>query len=132
MICLVLGCKADRLPGEVVCLEHTDLPEGVRGLVLWLNRIGFRTVDSGDGQNHENGMECAVPFPMVGIILDDPEAILPSTRQVMEALERRGVDFSDEGVNVEGSYSPADNTTVVLLTGVTSEMAGLDRNGVGR
>lgn len=42
--------------------DYEALNPGVRDLVWELNRRGYETTDSGDGTNHANGMEGALPY----------------------------------------------------------------------
>ena len=39
-----------------------ELSPGIRDLVIKLDELGYTTTDSGDGSNHEDGMECALPY----------------------------------------------------------------------
>lgn len=50
---------------------YESLSPKIRKLVRLLHGWGYETTDSGDGSNAEEGMECAVPFPMVVVQLND-------------------------------------------------------------
>lgn len=102
---------------ESTDVRPSELSPGVRDLVLWLNDQGYTTTDSGDGTNHLEGMECAVPFPMV--VIRSPISFLTVSR-LYQLLEQKGVDFNREGVKLELSYDPHDGIAVLILTGVLS------------
>ena len=114
--------------------DTEELSPGVRNLVIWLNENGHETTDSGDGSNYKEGMEGAMPIPMV-IIHTTKEDMIDSVGVLRKDLEELGVKFGkesdlplEEAPNIEVSYSPIDGETFILLTNVTSEVAGLEES----
>jgi len=109
-----------------------DLCSGVRELVVWLNKRGFDTCDSGDGTQAED-MECAVAFPMIAILSDPDQMMSESIRLRME-LEALGLsfgceeDWADEEAEwpaIQATYNPVDGVAVITLIGVLSKDVGL-------
>jgi len=108
------------------------LSPGIKELVLWLNEQGFETTDSGDGTNAAAGMECAVEYPMVVMVVDKPGRLVDEAQRLYKALRGRGIQFdhakrgytSDDTIcwpQIQASYDPADGTAVILLSNVTSK-----------
>ena len=116
--------------------ELAEVSPGVRALVKWLNDQMFITCDSGDGSNYEEGMGCALPIPMIAI-QSNPNDIWYSSRRLLRLLRERGVNFDrpEWGCNsgdeiptfpqITASYDPNDDSALILLSNVTSDMAGL-------
>ena len=114
-------------------IDASKLSPGVRELVVWLNRHGFKTTDSGDGSNHAAGMEGAMPCPMVAITTE-PYRLVTDTQLLFRMLREHGVQFDHEcrGMTcdppeeanwpaIQASYDPADGSSVILLTNVLSK-----------
>lgn len=100
---------------------------GVRRLVAYLNRQGFRTTDSGDGvTNVAAGMEGAMPFPNVAIEPGAPEALHTDAHALLLLLADIGIrvhPINDGSVPcIQATYDPADESGVILLTGVDDSM----------
>jgi hypothetical protein len=76
--------------------EIASLDDGIRGLVLELNALGYRTTDSGDGTKAAT-MECAVDFPMV-VVQSARAEVLDAT----EDIGRRYPDWSVQGTWQDG------------------------------
>lgn len=105
------------------------LTPGIRGTVLWLRSLGFRTTDSGDGTvNPGAGMEGAWDIPHV-IMEVPPDRMLVEADRLHALVEALGLPLSqvpmEEGSGqmvpawqVEAHYAPGDGTAVLLLTGV--------------
>ena len=115
-----MNIETEQVPLE----EFRKLSPGVRHLVLWLNQQGFKTTDSGDGSNHADGMECAVPHPMVAIVCR-AERMVDEARRLKVLLEERGLVFKADGPDIQASYDPADDSAVIVLMNVLSEDARL-------
>ena len=100
-----------------------NLPPKVRDLVVWLNEQGFQTTDSGDGSNFENGMEGALPVPMIVIKTTIIDLIIKAS-DLHATLSGIGVDFSDplNGPKIEATYDPEDESALIILYNVTSDM----------
>lgn len=107
-----------------------DVPDGispgVRHLVTWLMERGFVTTDSGDGSNHRAGMECALPYANVFMVVQDPSRLISETHRLYDTLTAEGVMFAnvegettgDEPV-IECSWNPVDNVAVIALLGLS-------------
>ncbi len=102
------------------------ISSGVRELVRWMNKMGFKTTDSGDGSNDKHGMGCAVPYPMVAV-LSDSYYFFATADRLHRRLKERGVVFGNgkDNPRIEASYNPHDGVAVVVLVNVTDEIAGL-------
>jgi hypothetical protein len=109
------------------------LSSGIRSLVVWLDRQGFNTTDSGDGSNHAAGMEGAMPCPMVAITTE-PHRLVADAQLLFRMLREQGVDFNHacrgmtcdppEEANwpqIQASFDPADGSGIILLTNVLSK-----------
>ena len=119
--------------------EIAGLSEGIRDLVILLNEENFHTTDSGDGSNYQDGMGCAVPFPMVAMVVDDPVDLILETDHLRTFLEGYGIDFAPpEGAyenppetitwpSIQASYDPYDKLGIIVLTNVLSEDLELER-----
>lgn len=70
--------------------REDDISPDVRDLVVALQAAGFATTDSGDGSNHAEGMECALPYRHVFILTSDPEPELRRLREFMAARDDGG------------------------------------------
>ena len=55
-------------------MNEDELCPGIKHVVLWLNSLGYKTTDSGDGSHYMDGMDCAVPDPMVVIEFENEVA----------------------------------------------------------
>lgn len=100
-------------------MDPNELSPGIRDLVIWLNSMGFQTTDSGDGTNFREGMECAVPYPMVAM-RTSARHMVQDARRLRAALMGRSVDLNRKGIAIEASYSPIDDVAILVLTGVLS------------
>lgn len=78
---------------------------GVVAVVDALNRDGFETTDSGDGTNHKNGMEGAMPFKHVAVVFRTERALSQNETLRSWTLDHPEL-FSDwrGGVIVESSW----------------------------
>lgn len=103
-----------------------DVPDGispgVRHLVTWLMERGFVTTDSGDGSNHAAGMECALPYANVFMVVADSSRLISETQRLHDILVAEGVEFkdgtADDDVVIECSWNPVDNVAVIALLGL--------------
>lgn len=69
--------------------EVDKLSPGIRNAVLWMRKNGFETTDSGDGSNYGQGMECAVPYPMIAIVVSKADLLDEADR--LAELDRKSV-----------------------------------------
>ena len=109
-----------------------DLCPGISSLVVWLNRKGFETVDSGDGSNFENGMEGALEYPMVAILTRRGNMV-EDADDLCSMLVESGADVvysndPDCPVNrrptqpvIEATYSPTDGVAVIMIHHITGD-----------
>jgi hypothetical protein len=107
-------------------MSLNELSPKIKDLVVWLNSQGFTTTDSGDGSNFDNGMGCAVPYPMVAMEIHS-HSIVEITHRLYELLVGKGVKFdvcdpskSYGPPTIEASYSPVDRVAVIVLTNILS------------
>lgn len=106
-----------------------SLCPAVKDLVIWLNGMGYKTVDSGDGSNAEF-MEGAMECPMVAIQVEALD-LVERSNSLYELLKDHGVPFHppecccDNKPDVQGTYKPDDGQAVVLLLNITSDMVDL-------
>lgn len=107
-------------------VDITEINPNIRKLVKWLNANCFKTTDSGDGSNYEAGMEGALPFPMVAIVVAPEEIISETDRLCILMSKQFGLRFGaePEGPNIEASYNPGDGHTMIVLTNVDDSMLG--------
>jgi len=97
--------------------------EGVRELVRWLNKQGYRTTDSGDGSHFDEGMECAVEHPMIAIVTSVVD-LVHETDQLYTLLKKRGVNFDEKQATspqIQASYDPHDRVPLIILTNILSD-----------
>lgn len=87
------------------------LSPGVRDLVIYLNHCGFETTDSGDGSNYADGMEGAMPVPMVAVKVEASEFFVRAVdlHYILNQWEKDQWD-------VQANYSPKDGVCVLLAT----------------
>lgn len=100
-----------------------NVSPGVKDLVWWLRMNGFETTDSGDGSNHEDGMEGALPFPMVSMTVT-PEVLVIESVRLRDLLAKRGVILQPTGSelpSIQASYDPSDSVAVIMLINVLSK-----------
>ncbi len=97
-------------------LEENLLNPGIHKLVNMLRNLGFNTTDSGDGYtNIKEGMECALDFPHVFMVIE-PVHIVPESKRLLDLIRA----FTDKG-NVEVSYSPHDEVAILAVYNVLDE-----------
>ena len=92
-----------------------EIQPTMRETVVWLNEIGFRTTDSGDGVGNA-GMGCEIPRAHVFIQLDDGASLVEESHRLMRRAQGRWPGIR---VSIEGSYSPTDGLGVLMLWDVT-------------
>lgn len=96
-----------------------DINPGVKRLVHWLNSLGLRTVDSGDGQTHDH--ECDRPDPYV-VIMSEPHALVPTSLALRDMIEDLGIEVSPQGqgrVYIQANFDPVDGYAFIDLNGMT-------------
>lgn len=92
-----------------------EISPGVRKLVKWLNIYGFKTTDSGDGSNYKNGMECALEFPHVFMVVA-PGKMVEEAHRLLTLFDFLGGNFPELAIQV--IYSPQDKMATLMLMGV--------------
>jgi hypothetical protein len=98
------------MPVEPLTQEKLDaISPGVRSAVRWLREHGFETVDSGDGTHYAAGMEGAMPFPHVCMVVEKGDMLAEVER--LHDLLGEG-----HGLSLEANYSPVDGNAILLLT----------------
>ncbi len=105
---------------------YESLSPKIRKLVRKLHEWGYGSTDSGDGTHACEGMECAVPYPMVVIQLDDwGDPIEKEADLLWERLnDKAGVPMGDDSATgmrkVEATYEPG-GARFLLVLNVTDE-----------
>ena len=95
-----------------------NLSPGICGAVLWLRQRGWETTDSGDGTNYAQGMEGALPCPMVVVhtipfvLRETADAILADLRGALGD----GVGDGPDGLLIEATYFPSSGRAIILVT----------------
>ena len=103
---------------------YESLSPKIRKLVRKLNEWGFDTTDSGDGTNYKEGMECAVPYPMVVILLDrEKKDPFEETDRLTKLLTDAGVEIGTEQEPdmyrfVQLTYTSLDGNCIVAITNI--------------
>lgn len=101
----------------------------IRRLVVWLNENLHNTTDSGDGSNYKEGMECAIPFPMIAIMVT-PFTLVSESCRLLNDLRELGIDLkkiSKKGIDettpsIQATFNPVDQVAIILLLNITDEM----------
>lgn len=108
-----------------------ELDSGIREVVGWLHRNGFRTTDSGDGRSKFGGGEAqdgALPFPSVAIVVDDAAELVVECDRLADLLAFFGIavtpvspEFVKGEVAIQGTYEPG-SAAVIFLAGLDDEL----------
>jgi hypothetical protein len=105
--------------------DINGLDAGIRKTVLWLNSLGFKTCDSGDGSKAET-MECARDYPHVVVQLDDPEALVHDTHVIVEELSKLGLEVlpisMEDDLCMQASYDPATGSAFIDIMHISDVM----------
>lgn len=94
--------------------EEADLSQGIKSIVVLLNENGWEISDSGDGSSYEAGMECAIPEPMVVVVVGRPIELGSTCDGLFRFL---GAKLPGNKITIQGNYSPNDGISSILLTG---------------
>lgn len=95
------------------------LNPGIVETVLWLNRNGFETCDSGDGETHD--YECDSDFPYVHMMVK-AEHLAQEAKRLRELLKKQfGIDTVplDESMStasIQATYDPAADSDLGTLS----------------
>ena len=118
-------CKGDDMKTrKPIVLEQrivSELDPGIRALVVWLNEMGYRTCDSGDGGKYGK-MEGAMPFPNVAMT-STPARMIEDAQLLRTLLIQRGVAFGgrgDSSPQIQANYDPQDMVAAIMLFNVLS------------
>lgn len=105
---------------------YETLDAGIRGAVRRLHELNFQTSDSGDGTK-AGTMECALDVPMIAVLIDEPNEIVPSAERIADEVRSRGLlvapgpaDLSDLGgseVYIQANYDPSEQIALICLFG---------------
>lgn len=98
-----------------------NLNPGIREVVAWLNKHGFRTTDSGDGKTHD--YECDRDYPYVVIRIPDAPRLVYETNRLFLLLVDLGIRARPIGrepgaVEIQASYDPGNSTAVIDVMGL--------------
>lgn len=107
--------------------DRLNLNPGIRRVVALLNKAGWTTIDSGDGETHEFGCDREVGYVVIKLDRDAPGFDLEvATTDVYEFLRAHGVTFGsgEDDVLIQGSYSPVDGLALVDIHGIHDRMLG--------
>jgi hypothetical protein len=108
--------------------DYSTLNPGIRKTVELLQANRFETTDSGDGKtNAAAGMECAMHFPNVAIVIPTAELLVPECRRLHHLLRNHGVRLQSQQMDpwipsCQGMYDPATNVAMIVLTGVDDDL----------
>lgn len=100
--------------------DYEKLSPNIRKLVKLLHYWGYETTDSGDGTNAKEGMECAVPEPMVVVQIASGD-LVGSAQALVGRLYGVGVKMGVGHRRVDASYSSEDDLHLLLVLNVTDE-----------
>lgn len=105
------------------------LNPGIARTVGWLNALGFKTTDSGDGKTHDHE-ECDRPHAYV-VIASSRETLLDDTERLRVALLGRDIavgDLREDGTGpyLQASYVPGSACPAFIdLQNVDDVLLGL-------
>lgn len=105
----------DISPPRQLSREVLDqLDEGIRERVVLLNRLGYRTTDSGDGRldGDKADMTCAIPIPHIAVVLPDDASLEDEALEILEAFRLTG----DEPNEVQATVSMPAGMKLVFVT----------------
>lgn len=91
--------------------DPNEISPGVRDLVMWLRSLGYDTIDSGDGSNHDAGMGCALPYKHVFVRIPDKET-LTWWADRFHSFILAGTEYAH--YRVEATYSPGEPAIILL------------------
>jgi len=119
-------------------VPYDKLDPNIRKVVKWLNDNGFMTVESHDGDHKFEGktdgeitdLECdGIPhFPIVTILVQDPERLVSETERLFEHVEGivgevfpwvEGVDTGDMAIRAE--YDPVDKRALIRISQLSDD-----------
>ncbi len=114
-------------PRDLFSGAPTPLNPGIVKTVEWLNGLGFKTVDSGDGVTHD--FECDRSYPYVVVSVEDPRELIQKTQELYKLLVEKGVHIEPQGpevlpgkVNLQADYDPATASAMVQIMGISDEL----------
>lgn len=99
-------------------INYVELNPCIRNLVRLLRDAGFRTSDSGDGTNFQNGMEGALDFCHVVAFVDPPELLSEADRLVKllkESVKPGVAEYGPNGYSVEATYLPQASAAMLCV-----------------
>ncbi len=114
-------------------VDPNTLDPGIKNTVQWLQDHNFTATDSGDGVSKLQGEDpyaCALPFPHV-VMVTPPADMYTEADRLWQLLLDTGFDVDASFVeneqvmpciNIEATYSPANKTSMILLTGINDAL----------
>lgn len=91
---------------------------GIVKTVEWLQSLGFKTTDSGDGETHD--YECDRLYPYV-VMACHPNVLIDNCKYLQSQLSTKNIQIYPVGGDrpcIQGSFDPADQTAVIELMNV--------------
>ena len=103
-----------------------NLNPNIRRTVELLQKYGFQTTDSGDGETHDH--ECDRDYAYVSMVYGSGTNLRFEAKRLMGLLGAFGVELTPiggGGPEIEVSFDPVDETGVIDLRHVTDDMLKL-------
>lgn len=107
-------------------INYDNISKNVRNLVRLFNDNGFHTTDSGDGSHYQEGMEGAIPYPMIAIKLEAHafNAVKDSYR-LQKLLIDNGLSISklmhDDEPTIQLNFSPVCGLALLIVSHITDK-----------
>lgn len=122
-------------------VDCSTIDPGIRQVVKFLrDQCGLNTTDSGDGTSKPMGEDsCALPFPNVFAVVEDPDRLIKACRKVATLLWEQGVrvvptpehmgTIEPGTAIVECSFNVADGVAILQVLGLNDAGLALARAG---
>lgn len=92
-----------------------ELSPGIKDFVIWLNKLDFQTVDSGDGSSYQKGMAGACSFSMVAIKSTAERLVWDADNLFSELFSIRN-KINLNALTIEATYSPIDKISIIVIS----------------
>lgn len=95
----------------------------IQDVVEFLQSERFNTVDSSDGETHEDECDCDMPY--VAISVKHSSLLDYHANRVKYALQRSGIEptpVGEDGVSIQATFDPVDDTALIEVIGLTDSM----------
>lgn len=104
----------------------TAINPGITHLVSTINKLGFVTCDSGDGETHDFPCDRAYPYVVITV---KPENLITETQRLVAELKELGITVVPQGTAfaesecpvhpcIQASYDPLDGFAFIDLMGL--------------